>query len=84
MAIDIKGVLYSTSTSSLHEWTPVSVRARHPPGEYDANYLKTCKSVKILQTSEEAWVAQLHKGCVKFATPIAARTRSKTTNIQPP
>jgi hypothetical protein len=82
---NIPGVSYSSGTpASVQQWTPVSVKARHTPGEYDTDYLKACKSVRILQTSEKSWVAQLHKGCVKFATPIASRTRSKTINSQPP
>ena len=53
-------MLYSTSASSQHHWTPVSVRAQHSQGEfYDSTYSKACKNVKILQTSEEAWVAQV-------------------------
>ena len=40
---NIPGVSYSTSTSTQHHWTPVSVRGRHTSDEYDSDYLKTCK-----------------------------------------
>ena len=33
---NIPGVSYSTSTSTQHHWTPVSVRGRHTSDEYDS------------------------------------------------
>jgi hypothetical protein len=43
------------------------------------DYLKKCKKISILSNEDSGWRASIHCGSAWFSTPIAARTRSRTS-----
>ena len=62
-------------------WTPIRVTNRYSTEgeEYGVDYLKKCKKISILCNEDSGWQASIRCGSAWFSTPIAARTRSRTS-----
>ena len=62
-------------------WTPIRVTNRYSTEgeEYSVDYLKKCKKISILCNEDSGWQASIRCGSAWFSTPIAARTRSRTS-----
>ena len=58
------------------QWVPVKVMSKSG-GEYDARYLKACRSVKFARDGDGTPFFSVQYGRCRFPTPIALRTRSR-------
>ena len=69
------------TTKGMVGWTPIRVtNCFSTEGEdYSVDYLRKCKKISILCNEDTGWRASIRYGSAMFSTPIAARTRSRTS-----
>ena len=63
-------------------WAPIRVTNHCSMRERSiasVDYLKKCKKISIVYNEDFGWRASIHSGSAWFSTPIASRTRSRTS-----
>ena len=70
------GICFQKEDRNEHQWVPVKVISKSR-GEYDACYLKACRSVKFAKDDDGTPFFSVQHGRCRFPTPIALRIRSR-------
>ena len=73
---DTPGISFQKEDRNEPQWVPVKVMSKSG-GEYDARYLKACRSVKFAKDDDGTPFFSVQYGHCRFPTPIALRIRSR-------